>query len=103
VRIGPLIRPRVRDSSPVLVTGATFAVLGFVMHRLDVSVTRLGRASGAHCAPSWMEVMVSVGLVASGFAAFALAVRFLPAFSAPGHSPTGRSTPARRPAAGIPG
>jgi Ni/Fe-hydrogenase subunit HybB-like protein len=30
--------------------------------------------------PSWMEVTVSLGLVAIGFAAFAAAVRFLPVF-----------------------
>jgi Ni/Fe-hydrogenase subunit HybB-like protein len=61
------------------------------MHRLDVSVTGLERASGAHSAPAWMEVMVSVGLVAIGFAAFALAVRSLPVF------------PARRPGPETPG
>jgi len=45
-----------------------------------VSVTGLERASGTHYVPSWMEVTVSVGLVAMGFAAFALAVRYLPVF-----------------------
>jgi Ni/Fe-hydrogenase subunit HybB-like protein len=82
------------------VTGAAFAVLGFVMHWLDVSVTGLERASGTHHAPTWMEVMVSVGLVAIGFAAFAFAVRFLPVFPVPPHAP---AVPARRPGAETPG
>jgi Ni/Fe-hydrogenase subunit HybB-like protein len=77
-----LVWPRVRASATGLVMGASLAVLGFIMHRLDVSVTGLERASGTHYTPTWMEVVVSVGLVAIGFAAFALAVRFLPVFPA---------------------
>jgi Ni/Fe-hydrogenase subunit HybB-like protein len=72
--------PRVRRSPRGLVAGAVLAVLGFIMHRLDVSVTGLERAAGTRYVPSWMEVTVSVGLVAIGFAAFAAAVRFLPVF-----------------------
>ncbi len=75
---------RVRESPAGLVTGASFAVLGFIMNRLNVSVTGLERSSGTHYTPSWMELMVSVGLVAIGFAAFALAVRYLPIFPAHG-------------------
>jgi Ni/Fe-hydrogenase subunit HybB-like protein len=95
--------PRIRNSSTGLVTGAALAVLGFIMHRLDVSVTGLERASGTHYAPTWMEVMVSVGLVAIGFAAFALAVRFLPVFPVPGHSSAVRSAPGRGRGAETPG
>ena len=95
--------PRIRNSSTGLVTGAALAVLGFIMHRLDVSVTGLERASGTRYAPTWMEVLVSVGLVAIGFAAFALAVRFLPVFPVPGHAPAVRSAPARRPGPETPG
>jgi len=73
------------------------------MRRPDVSVTGLERASGTHHAPTWMEVMVSVGLVASGFAALALAVRFLPVFPVQGHAPAVRSTPAWQPGAEAPG
>jgi Ni/Fe-hydrogenase subunit HybB-like protein len=82
-----LVWPRIRRSPTGLVTGATFAVLGFVMHRLNVSVTGLERASGTHYVPSWMEFTVSFGFVAIGFAAFALAVRYLPVFPAERHSP----------------
>jgi Ni/Fe-hydrogenase subunit HybB-like protein len=88
-----LVWPRVRTSPRGLVFGATLAVLGFIMHRLDVSVTGLERASGTHYTPAWTEVMVSVGLVAIGFAAFGLAVRFLPVF--PEHPPGPHSLAAR--------
>ena len=82
-----LVWPRIRNSPRGLVAGATLAVLGFIMHRLDVSVTGLERASGTRYTPTWMEVMVSLGLVAIGFAVFALAVRFLPIFPKHAHGP----------------
>ncbi len=72
--------PQARRSRIGLVVGAAFAVLGFVMYRLNVSVTGLERASGTHYVPSWMELAVSIGLVAVGFAAFAIATKLLPIF-----------------------
>ena len=48
--------------------GAFLAVLGFVMNRLNVSVTGMEGAAGVQYVPSWMEVTVSLGLVALGFA-----------------------------------
>ena len=101
--IALLAWPRIRKSSTGLVTGAALAVLGFIMHRLDVSVTGLERASGTHYAPTWMEVMVSVGLVAIGFAALALAVRFLPVFPLDSRASAAPAAPARWPGAETPG
>jgi Ni/Fe-hydrogenase subunit HybB-like protein len=75
-----LVNRRVRSHPTGLVIAALMAVLGFVLHRLNVSVTGLERAAGVRYLPSWMEVTVSAGLVAIGFAAFALAVRHLPIF-----------------------
>lgn len=72
--------PAVRRTERGLVIASLFAVLGFVMYRLNVSVTGMERAAGASYVPSWMELAVSVGLVAMGFAAFGLAVNYLPIF-----------------------
>ena len=72
--------PRVRSSERGLVIAAFLAILGFVTNRLNVAVTGMERAAGVHYLPSWMEVTVSVGLVAVGFAVFALAARTLPIF-----------------------
>jgi Ni/Fe-hydrogenase subunit HybB-like protein len=85
---------RIRTSQAGLVAGGALAVMGFILHRLNVSVTGLERASGTSYSPSWMEVTVSVGLVAIGFAVFALAARYLPVFprhgkDAPSHAPGG--------------
>ena len=78
--IALLAWPRIRRSPTGLVLGATSAVMGFILNRLNVSVTGLERASGTHYVPSWMELTVSVGLVAMGMFLFALAVRYLPIF-----------------------
>jgi Ni/Fe-hydrogenase subunit HybB-like protein len=78
--IALLVWPRIRRSPAGLVAGATSAVFGFVLYRLNVSVTGLERSSGTHYVPSWMEMAVSIGLVAIGFAVFGFCVRHLPIF-----------------------
>jgi len=72
--------PRVRHSERGLVAGAFLAVMGFVVNRLNVSVTGMETSAGVRYLPSWMELTVSVGLVAIGFAVFAIAARKLPVF-----------------------
>ena len=71
---------RLRTDPDWLVGGAFLAVLGFVMNRLNVSITGMEAASGVRYIPSAMEIIVSVGLVATGMAVFAFAVRTLPIF-----------------------
>jgi len=78
--IALLAIPPVRARQSGLVAGAFLVVLGFVMHRLNVSITGMERAAGVTYFPSWMEVAVSLALVAAGFALFGLAVRYLPIF-----------------------
>ena len=85
--VGLLLVERVRTSPTGLVVSALFAVLGFVMNRLNVSVTGMEHAAGVQYVPSWMEVTVSLGLVALGFALFATAVRYLPVFPEPARGP----------------
>jgi len=90
-----LVWPRIRRSPRGLVLGASLAVLGFIMHRLNVSVTGLERASGVHYRPSWMELTVSVGLVAIGMGVFGLAVKYLPIFPHRGALGAHAAEPAR--------
>jgi Ni/Fe-hydrogenase subunit HybB-like protein len=71
---------RLRTDPDWLVGGAFLAVLGFVMNRLNVSITGMEAASGIRYIPSAMEIIVSVGLVATGMAVFAFAVRTFPIF-----------------------
>ena len=53
-------------------------VLGFVMNRINVSITGLEGYQGARYVPSLGEGIITMSLVAAGVAAFALAVRYLP-------------------------
>jgi Ni/Fe-hydrogenase subunit HybB-like protein len=75
-----LVAPRARTSSTRLVWAAFLAVLGFMVNRLNVSVTGMESAAGGRYLPSWMEVAVSFGLVSLAFVIFALAARYLPIF-----------------------
>jgi len=75
-----LLFGKVRNSERGLVVASFLVVLGFVMYRLNVSVTGMERSAGVHYLPSWMEIVVSLGLVAIGMAVFALAVQYLPIF-----------------------
>jgi Ni/Fe-hydrogenase subunit HybB-like protein len=81
--VGLLLFDRVRTSPTGLVASSLMAVMGFVMNRLNISVTGMERAAGVRYLPSWMEITVSLGLVGLGMALFALAVRYLPIFPEP--------------------
>ncbi len=86
--------PKIRVRQEGLVTGAVLAVLGFVMHRLNVSITGMERVAGVTYFPSWMEVALSFALVAMGFAIFGLAVQYLPIFPEAAHAARGIEAPA---------
>jgi len=74
--------PRVRTRAQGLAGGAFLVVLGFVVNRLNVSVTGMERAAGVTYFPSWAEIAISLALVAVGFAAFSLATKHLAIFPA---------------------
>jgi Ni/Fe-hydrogenase subunit HybB-like protein len=72
--------PKVRLQPTGLFVSALLVVLGFVLNRLNVSITGMEGWAKAGYLPSWMEIAVTVMIVALGFAAFATAVRYLPVF-----------------------
>jgi Ni/Fe-hydrogenase subunit HybB-like protein len=76
-----LFRARVRSRPRALYANALLVIFGFIVNRLNVSVTGLEAGSGATYVPRWTEVMVTLGIVALGFAIFRAAVRRLPVFS----------------------
>jgi c(7)-type cytochrome triheme protein len=88
--------PAVRRSSQARFVAALMTVLGFVVNRLNVSLTGMLGASGARYFPSWMELAVTAAMVALGFAGFALAVKYLAVFEhgpAPARPPVPASAP----------
>lgn len=71
--------PALRRKRQLVSFGAILTVLGFMLGRLNVSVTGMA-ATGGRYVPSWMELAVSAAMVAGGCAAFTLAVRYLDVF-----------------------
>jgi Ni/Fe-hydrogenase subunit HybB-like protein len=79
-----LFRSRVRLNPRALYACAVMVVLGFVTHRLNVSVTGMEASAGAGYFPRWTEVAVTLAIVATGFAVFRLAAKHLPIFESNG-------------------
>ncbi len=75
-----VLSPRVRNSPRGLFACATGVVAGFLVNRLNVSTTALDASSGVRYFPSWMEVAVTMSIVAAGMIVFRLAVQHLPVF-----------------------
>ena len=71
---------RIRRSADGLFASALLIILGFVLHRMNISVTGMEASSGARYLPSWMELSVTLSIVAVGFIAFSIAAKHLPVF-----------------------
>jgi len=72
--------PRLRANARWLYGSCLLVVLGFIVHRLNVSITGFESAQGGHYVPSWAEVFMTLMLAALGFGAFGLAVKYLPVY-----------------------
>ncbi len=72
--------PAVRRNRTGLFLAAVMIVIGFVMDRLNVTITGMEAATGTRYVPSWMEVSITMAIVTGGFIAFALAAKYLPLF-----------------------
>ena len=75
-----LIR-RVRENPEGLFAAAVLVITGFLLNRLNVSVTGLESWAGGSYFPRWTEAAVSISTVAGAIFAFALAVRYLNVFA----------------------
>ena len=53
-------------------------VAGLIMHRLNVSITGITAQFAENYRPNWMEVAISVGIVAAGILVYRAFVLFLP-------------------------
>jgi Ni/Fe-hydrogenase subunit HybB-like protein len=80
VPLGLLAVPRLRRNARALYAAGLLVVAGFVVNRLNVSLTGLEGALGGRYVPAVPEVVVTLMLVALGFALFRLAARHLPIF-----------------------
>jgi len=73
----------VRANCAGLYASALLVVMGFVVNRLNVSITGFEAAQGGRYVPAWSELAITLMLVAIGFAAFGLAVRHLRVYPEP--------------------
>lgn len=81
--VAPIIMfliPRLRNNQSGLFIASVMVVLGFVVNRINVTITGMDRASGVNYFPSWSELAVTASIVAMGFLLFGLAVKYLEVF-----------------------
>jgi len=71
---------KVREDRDGLFAVAVLVITGFLLNRLNVSITGMEAFSGVHYFPRWTEVAVTLSIVGVGFLLFSLAVRYLNVF-----------------------
>ena len=72
--------PKVRQVPQALFACGATVVGGFLVNRLNVSLTGLESPTGVVYMPSWMEVAITMSIVALGMVLFRAATRYLPIF-----------------------
>lgn len=72
-----LLFRKVREDREGLFGAAVLVITGFLLNRMNVSITGLEGYSGVHYFPRWTEVAVTLSIVGVGFLLFSLAVRYL--------------------------
>jgi Ni/Fe-hydrogenase subunit HybB-like protein len=72
-----LLFRKVREDRDGLFGVSVLVITGFLLNRLNVSITGLEASSGVHYFPRWTEVAVTLSIVGVGFLLFSLAVRYL--------------------------
>jgi Ni/Fe-hydrogenase subunit HybB-like protein len=94
--MGLLASPAVRRHGQALYASGLLVILGFVVNRLNVSITGFESAQGGHYVPAWSEFAITLMLVALGFAAFSQAVKHLNIYPEAGPPEPGRLPAAAR-------
>jgi Ni/Fe-hydrogenase subunit HybB-like protein len=83
---------RFRTSRKGLFGGALLIILGFMLNRMNITITGMEGWAGVSYFPSWMEISITLMIVTTGFIVFSLAAKHLPLFShggageTPGHA-----------------
>ncbi len=75
-----LFRRAVRLSPDALYACAVMVLFGFVANRLNVSITGMEAGSGTSYLPKWTEVMITLAIIAAGFAVFRFVAKQFPVF-----------------------
>jgi Ni/Fe-hydrogenase subunit HybB-like protein len=97
-----LFRRRIHHDPTALYFCSVLTLLGFVTNRMNVAITGMEASSGTYYFPKWTELAITMSLVASAFAIFWLAVKYLPVFPALQETRTRQSAQAVAPPAARP-
>ncbi len=71
---------RFRENRKWLYIASVFVVAGFMLNRLNVSITSIARSSGVSYFPSIMEISITMMIVVLGLWAFSFIVKNFPVF-----------------------
>ncbi len=88
--IAPIIllaNRKIRENPSGIFAGALLIILGFILNRMNITITGMEGWAGVTYFPSWMEITVTASIVVAGFIAFSLAAKYLPIFSHEKHIP----------------
>lgn len=72
--------PKIRRNETALFWCVSLVVVGLVMNRMNIAITGMQRAAGVIYYPSWMEVSITLMIVAIGFAGFRFIAKYFPVF-----------------------
>jgi len=72
---------KIRNNRKGLFGGAILIILGFMLNRMNISITGMEGWAGVSYFPSWMEISITMMIVTIGFILFSLAAKHLPLFS----------------------
>lgn len=75
-----LTQPKIRLNRVGLFVSACFVIGGFLLNRLNVSVTSLQASSGVSYFPSIYEIIITLFIIKVGVVIFNLAVQYLPVY-----------------------
>ncbi len=80
IPVALLMVRRLRRDPRILFASAGMVVAGFVLNRLNTSITGFERYHGFAYFPSWMEICITLFVVTLGVVAYRFAVKYLPVF-----------------------
>ncbi len=76
-----MIQKKLRQSRSWLYIASISIIAGFLLNRLNVSVTSITLGTGINYFPSFYEIMITIFLVTAGMWAFSLITKYFPVFT----------------------
>ncbi len=81
-----LLSKKIRASRAGLFYSSVLVILGFIAHRINTAITSMEQYPNRIYVPSWQELIITLGLMAFGFVAFAFVARYFNVFGEKSHA-----------------